>query len=316
MNNELIEILQGCLVIPYSRETVERLETLCNNYVSNNEIDDNWIARCAITLFTRQKDENLKSYMEKAYMEQYDEQITIPSVVVNALMVYMISQAIDNKYEDVDSEFCSMALMNCVILLNGSFESMPFAKYLVGGYGKLQSYMKRMTDKFNVEVNSFSEDLFVESTQNLIDEGLNEELISVCKKLAADSWKYHLIKHLESYRNKNNSYSDYYNVVSHIVISQPYTYLYVDINVALSYLDKEGNADGKKKIREICEELESSGCSVKSCECESSIILRLMGKDEILSNLPFTETKLSKHDFGVYLYYELLMEKITADGTE
>ena len=41
MNNELIEILQGCLVIPYSRETVERLETLCNNYVSNNEIDDN-----------------------------------------------------------------------------------------------------------------------------------------------------------------------------------------------------------------------------------------------------------------------------------
>ena len=316
MNNELSEILKDCLVIPYSSELIERLQSLCNQYAVNHNIDDNWVARQAILLFSNQKEQSLKKEIETAYEDLFGDKIVLPLIVVNALIVYIICQAIDGMYEDADAEFCSMSLMNCVILLNENYGSMPFAKILVGGYGKLQSYMKDTTKNFEVDVEPFSEKLFVATPHQLISEGFDEDNIKVCKKLAVDAWKYNTIKFLEQYRGKSNFYYDYFVAISKIVDSLPYIYTYVNVDAVLAYLDNKYDEEECKTISEICEEMKTKEVSVESCECESSIILRLLKNDKDVSTLNFTESKLSKHDFGVYLYYELLMEKIAAYGTE
>lgn len=316
MNNELSEILKDCLVIPYSSELIERLQSLCNQYAVSHNIDDNWVARRAILLFSNQKEQSLKKELETAYEDMFGDKVVLPLIVVNALIVYIICQAIDGMYEDADAEFCSMSLMNCVILLNENYGSMPFAKILVGGYGKLQSYMKDTAKNFEVDVEPFSEKLFVDTPQQLISKGFDEDNIKVCKKLAVDAWKYNTIKFLEQYREKSNSYYDYYVVISKIINSIPHIYIYLDVDAVLAYLDNEYDEEECKMISEIFKELINKGVSVESYECESSIILRSLRKDKLVCNLNFMLSKLSKHDFGVYLYYELLMEKIAANGTE
>lgn len=63
--------------------------------------------------------------------------------------------------------------------------------------------------------------------------------------------------------------------------------------------------------------MEDNGCPFAQSVSKSSILLRLLNQDEDLLDLPFVKTPLSKHDFGVYLFYELLMEKIAGNyGTE
>ena len=137
MKADLYDMLKGSLIIPYTEEVVERMEMLTADYAKQYHVDDHWVARWVISLFCRQKNVELKQYMESQYEELYGEHLLFPTSTINALMAYMICQAIDGKYEYADSEYCSMALMNWVVLLNRRISTMPFAEYLLEGDGKL-----------------------------------------------------------------------------------------------------------------------------------------------------------------------------------
>lgn len=87
----------------------------------------------------------------------------------------------------------------------------------------------------------------------------------------------------------------------------PHEYLSLDLNYVLTNLTcRDSN---EKEIIDIVKELEDNGCPFAQSVSKSSILLRLLNQDEDLLDLPFVKTPLSKHDFGVYLFYELLMEK-------
>lgn len=308
MKVDLYEMLKGCLIIPYPKEVAERMGKLTADYANQNHVDDNWVARWAISLFCKQKNVELQHYMESQYEELYGERLLFPSSTINALMAYMICQAIDGKYEDADPEYSSIALMNCVILLNGKLGSMPFAEYLLEGYGKLQSYMTQQTEAFEIDATELVDKLFYKPTGELINDGVDEDKIRACKKLAIDAWKYQVVKMLEGYKDTCCSYADCFKILSDVVNSMPYHFLHIDIEQVLKYLYNSG--DKVETISDITKELIQSGCVFEACECDSSILLRLTNEDDELIALPFMNTDLSKHDFCVYLYYELIMEKI------
>lgn len=43
MKADLYEMLKGCLIIPYPKEVVERMEKLTFDYATQNHVDDNWV---------------------------------------------------------------------------------------------------------------------------------------------------------------------------------------------------------------------------------------------------------------------------------
>lgn len=313
MKADLYEMLKGCLIIPYPKEVVERMEKLTFDYATQNHVDDNWVARWTIFLFCKQPNTRLKQYMEAQYEELYGERLLFPASTVNALMAYMICQAISGKYEKADSEYSSIALMNCVILLNGKIGTMPFAEYLLDGYGRLQNYVCKETESFDVDTVEFVEQLFDMSVDEFNDVD-NEEKLAICKKLAIEAWKYNIIKMLEVHKDTSSSYADCYHVLEAVVNSMPYRYLHIDIEQLLKYLCNP--EDKVTTISIIVNELVQEGCVFGACECDSSILLRLTKGDEVLASLPFMNTEISKHDFCVYLYYELIMEKIAEHDGE
>ena len=229
MKADLYEMLKGSLIIPYPKEMVDQMEKLTSDYAKLNHIDNEWVAEWVIALFCKKKNEDLKQFMESQFQEQYEEQVTFPTSTINALMAYMICQAISGTYEDADPEFSSIALMNCVVLLNGRLETMPFAEYLLDGYGKLQAFMRKKTTSLNVDTSEFVDNLFSISVEKFINECCNEESYKSCKKLAIDAWKYKIIQMLEKYKDTHCSYADCYRILSDIVSSIPYRYLYVNL---------------------------------------------------------------------------------------
>lgn len=313
MKADLYEMLKECLIIPYPKEVVERMEKLTLDYANQNHVDDNWVTRWTIFLFCKQPNAELKQYMEAQYEELYGERLLFPTSTVNALMAYMICQAICGKYENADSEFCSIALMNCVILLNGKIGTMPFAEYLLDGYGKLQNYMCKATEAFDVDTVEFVDQLFDMSVDEFNDVN-SEEKLAICKKLAIDAWKYNIIKMLEVHKDSYCSYAECFHVLMSVVNSMPYCYLHIDIEQLLKYLCNP--EDKVTTISAIVNELVQEGCVFDAPECDSSILLRLTKEDEMLTSLSFMNTEISKHDFCVYLYYELIMEKIAEHDGE
>ena len=307
MKADLYTMLGECLIIPYSREIAERLEELCDEYAKEQSADDEMVAEWVISLFTRIKNIGIKQYLETKYNEKFGESISLPSSTMNALRAYLICSAIDGKYKSADSEYCSMSLMNCVILLNGRLASMPYADYFVERFGMLQRYIKQESDELGLETTDFAKSLFESSESNAVE--LDENKILACKKMAWESWKYNVIQMLkDKYSNGQCSYSDIYHALYGIIDKMPHEYLSLDLNYVLSNLTcRDSN---EKEIVDIVRELKDNGCSFAKSVSKSSILLRLLNKDKDLCDLPFVKTPLSKHDFGVYMFYELLMEKI------
>lgn len=315
MEANLYVMLGECLIIPYSEDVAERLEELCDEYAEEQDLDDDKVADMAISLFAKTRNEELKQFLETKYSEKFEESISLPSCTINALMAFLICRAIDGKYENADSDFCSMSLMNCVILLNGRYASMPYAEYFVERFGKLQNYIKQESDKLRIESDDFAKMLFKSSDP--FTEEISEDKIAACKKMAWESWKYNVMRILENtYSKKVCSYADVFHVLNEVISKMPYEYLSLDLGYVLdNLLRKDSNEE--KTIADIVKELEENGCTVIESKCKSSILLRLLNHDVDFAKLPFATTSLSKHDFGVYLYFELLMEKIAGNyGTE
>lgn len=314
MKADLYTMLGECLIIPYSREIAERLEELCDEYAKEQNTDDDMVAEWAISLFARIKDTGIKQYLETMYNEKFGESISLPSSTMNALRAYLICNAIDGKYKSADSEYCSMSLMNCVILLNGRLASMPYADYFVERFGKLQKYIQQKSDDLGIETADLARSLFESSESDVVE--LDGNKIVACKKMAWESWKYNVIQMLEDkYSNEHCSYPDIYHALYEVIGKMPHEYLSLDLNYVLTNLI--GYDSNEKNIVDIVKELEDNGCPFAQSVSKSSILLRLLNQDEDLLDLPFVKTPLSKHDFGVYLFYELLMEKIAGNyGTE
>lgn len=308
MVENLNNLLKGCLIIPYEENIVDKLSEVCKLYAQNHS-SNNDVAKLALSIFTRQWNGKFKEELECLYTEQFSAKFHLPQCAMKAFATHVIELILA---EDEDRELNSLALINCMIVLNQHFEQFPyphvFAKYMTIfdeyflEHGKLDNSddTEALNELFNMEDDELEK----------VNADVVAKYSSSVHSLARDAWYYRTYQYLTSNEvtGLENAYMQAYIVLKQVVKSIPWYFINQQfLQMIGSFLTKQ--EEKSETISNIVVNLKSGVSDNIENIHDSSILLRLLSGDETFCNLSFIDTSLTPKEFAVYLYYELMLEK-------
>ena len=300
----LKELLNKTLIVPYEDEVVERLEGICNEYVTDDDFNDDDVAELAVMVLTHKPDSALKEKLEESYEAKYSESFMIPKSVCEMMAVYCLMQAIEqNKLTFY------LALLNTMIIQCGQLEHLPYASFFSGAIEKALQAIDVKCKMADADENAFIIKLFSDKGDAL-NAALGEEDKLAMKRLARNAWYYKTKEYINGEQLKGlTTYAKVFKGLEHVVASMPQVFFNEHAIQQIKELVPTENAK-EKTVEEIVKMIRPYYNTERELSCKSSVLLHLIADEEnSYAALPFMKTKMTVRQFAVWLYYELLLEK-------
>lgn len=308
MVEELDNLLKGCLIIPYDKEIVSKFSEVCKLYVQSHN-SDNDIAEMALFVFTKQRNDKFKKELEDMYMEQFSIEFNLPQCTLKAFATHIIELILS---EENNIGINSLALINCMVVLNQNFKQVPYPKVFSKYMNVFDKYfiehgiLDTTTDDIEILNNIFK--MENDELKEVSINDINEYLPSI-HSLARDAWYYRIQQYLLSndVLDIKCIHQRIYVALIHIVESMPWYFINQQFHQMLKLLLPE--QEEPVMISEIANIIKNNINNNTNPNHNSSILLRLLQNDEELLRLPFVRTYLTPKEFAIYLYFELMLEK-------
>ena len=327
MNIDLNQILDGATAIPYSDTLISTLDTACHTYKIENELER--VDELVVGFVTGIIPNGFKKHIEEAMREQEFHEIPTNDVLVR-LAQYIVLETILENEDELNKAICASKLMNYILVTKALKRPIPNADRLLKVYEyHISEYLK--------DVDTVPEDIQTDIRTTIPAEDFPLEI----SKEDADALRL-IFKEAELYRIEHWLTSDeIQNIESpfvkvYIGLSKMFDHLaYCFYNIDLKKVIRlfhlpvgilatlgvsilpviagaiavNNTKKARKKLSNIIEELVQSKCEFNANCSETSVILSMIkGKNQVDSG----NVMLTIEEFAVYLYYELLTEKIIA----
>lgn len=304
MNIDLNQILDGATAIPYSDTLISTLDTACHTYKIENELER--VDELVVGFVTGIIPNEFKKHIEEAMREQEFHEIPTNDVLVR-LAQYIVLETILENEDELNKAICASKLMNYILVTKALKRPIPNADRLLKVYEyHISEYLK--------DVDTVPEDIQTDIRTTIPAEDFPLEI----SKEDADALRL-IFKEAELYRIEHWLTSDeIQNIESpfvkvYIGLSKMFDHLaYCFYNIDLKKVIRlllNNTKKARKKLSNIIEELVQSKCEFNANCSETSVILSMIkGKNQVDSG----NVMLTIEEFAVYLYYELLTEKIIA----
>ena len=304
MNIDLNQILDGATAIPYSDTLISTLDTACHTYKIENELER--VDELVVGFVTGIIPNEFKKHIEEAMREQEFHEIPTNDVLVR-LAQYIVLETILENEDELNKAICASKLMNYILVTKALKRPIPNADRLLKVYEyHISEYLK--------DVDTVPEDIQTDIRTTIPAEDFPLEI----SKEDADALRL-IFKEAELYRIEHWLTSDeIQNIESpfvkvYIGLSKMFDHLaYCFYNIDLKKVIRlllNNTKKTRKKLSNIIEELVQSKCEFNANCSETSVILSMIkGKNQVDSG----NVMLTIEEFAVYLYYELLTEKIIA----
>lgn len=304
MNIDLNQILDGATAIPYSDTLISTLDTACHTYKIENELER--VDELVVGFVTGIIPNGFKKHIEEAMREQEFHEIPTNDVLVR-LAQYIVLETILENEDELNKAICASKLMNYILVTKALKRPIPNADRLLKVYEyHISEYLK--------DVDTVPEDIQTDIRTTIPAEDFPLEI----SKEDADALRL-IFKEAELYRIEHWLTSDeIQNIESpfvkvYIGLSKMFDHLaYCFYNIDLKKVIRlllNNTKKARKKLSNIIEELVQSKCEFNTNCSETSVILSMIkGKNQVDSG----NVMLTIEEFAVYLYYELLTEKIIA----
>lgn len=305
MNISLKKMLEGVTAIPYSEELINILETACLTYKNNNEFER--VDELVVGFVTGDIPVSFKDHIGKNMIEQEFNENPTNEVFIR-LSQYVVLNTILNNNNDCNKAICASKLMNYMLTAKAMKRSMPNIDIILSAYDlHLSKYLKNI-DKVN-------ENLHTELCSEVPDadfpleipEEQADDLRLVFKE--AELFRIERLLTSDTIQNIENPYVRVYMGLYNMFNNLTYYFYNLDLNRIIELLLNDKDDKKRKKLSNIIDDIVQYGCKYNFDCCETSIILFMVkGKNE----KPIGDLILPIKEFVVYLYYELLTEKIIA----
>lgn len=304
MEVKLKNLLEGALVVPYDEGTITRLETVCDSFIEDEDFNDDIITDLAVIVLTHTQNAVIKGRFEKSYQSQNEGFISLPRSVIEALSAFTINKALEK-----DEVSYYLALLNCIVLVNGRLEHVSFPELFADCVEKSIQGVDSLATLENVEDETFINDLFKENS-SLIGSTMDAPKLLVIKKLVREAWYHRMKEYIDSEElQEYSAYEKVFVAIRHIVNNMPWTFLNQQAMQQIRDLTPLSN-EPPLSIKEIIDKVRPLYANEDSLSCSSSILLQVIAdKDAKAATWPFMNSTLTVREFAVYLYYELLLEK-------
>ncbi|MBT1308489.1 hypothetical protein JQN09_14870 [Phocaeicola dorei] len=305
MSISLKQMLEGATAIPYSDTLIAILKTTSLTYKDDNKFER--VDELIVGFVTGSIPNKFKSHIEKAMEEQGFQEIPTDDVFVR-LAQYVVLDTILNNEDELAQTICASKLMNYMLVAKALKRSIPNRSYL------LQVYDYHLS-KYLEKVDKVTEDTQTELRSEVpnadfpleISEDKAKDLCLVFKE--AELYRVERLLTSDKIQNIENPFVRIYVGLCEMFDRLAYHLYNVDLNRIIGLLIGNKDERKRKKLSKIIEELTQTNCEFRN-NCSQTAVILLMIKGEEQGAVG--DLILPIKEFAVYLYYELLTEKILA----
>lgn len=304
MNIDLNQILDGATAIPYSDTLISTLDTACHTYKIENELER--VDELVVGFVTGIIPNEFKKHIKEAMREQEFHEIPTNDVLVR-LAQYIVLETILENEDELNKAICASKLMNYMLVTKALKRPIPNADSLLEVYEyHISEYLK--------DVDTVPEDIQTDIRTTIPAEDfpleISEEDADALRLIFKEAELYRIEHWLTSdeIQDIESPFVKVYIGLSKMFDHLAYCFYNIDLKKVIRLL-LNNTKKTRKKLSNIIEELVQSKCEFNANCSETSVILSMIkGKNQVDSG----NVILNIEEFAVYLYYELLTEKIIA----
>lgn len=308
MNKILNNILmQSGLIIPLDTDEIEQLARACSNFVKSESFSFSTFESLLIYYIKGKEWPKLNNFIEN-YVENRERKSTYPTRVNHALVFFCIYLAIAECQDRKEQTIRSLALQNMMLVVHGKWKALKYSNILCTLYFKSTVYLGNLSIGEKEYPCEFARSMFKDDFR--VNEDIDDEMSESIQSLVLMVFD----AEMEQFISKLDEKDPFMRVVSileHYFLNMPQLPTLNDFKrlMSITFIDKEGKG---QKISNILGNIADSGV-VLSEEINSESSLILMGVNRLMNseNIDYlNKIRLKPKEFFVYLYHELLLEKL------
>lgn len=253
--------------------------------------------------------------MEEKYAEMFpeEEKLILPPLFAIVLAQNMTFDAVTNKMVGQDRAVASLILMNYMLYRKGSLTRLILPNHIAEMFFKLDDFIsEKDTIGKGDELKSIGNIL---STPDYLIEHYNQdEVRKEVREMAKMATLYKRQAIIEKYRKQRTKslYVKVYEYLSEVIEQTNWLFMKNDVKQLLTEIISEEEQKKQATIEGIVNELMKVGVKLpyETLE-ESSLLLKYIKKGPI--SVELKNKRLTVMEFGVYVYYEILLEHIIGE---
>ncbi len=250
-----------------------------------------------------------KRQFRDKYIEQYGEELVLPSVIYIILEIYVVRQAIlSDTFDNRTRLNFSYIVKNYAILRKNRCLSVQCGDWILDIY-KICSQLSFKPVSCNISFSNLIKSVILSDDWDGTGMDINESSVySQLRSLSAAGFRdrCNVFIKSEAYQNIASPFLQVYILVYKMV--KEWNWKYISSTPVCKLKDVLGDDATKKMNLSKISEIVLGGISSSQIICpkmKSSVILQRLNDNIACS---FDKTKFSALEFGVYLYYELILE--------
>lgn len=307
----LKEMSQDVLVIPFSDELAESLDSFCSQQAEDITIER--FGELTISFLNRENDEELEEAFETFCKEEGVDDNLSKTAIMPVLAEHIVLKSVEGAESSEERALYSLMLKNALIL---AVKGNGFVAYPEAISETFSTYYDFIMDErtFGKEdENHAVTRSLLDSEVETLTEKINEADGEVLKAIAYDAASYRHQQMVEGIKiDSENLVQSIYEMVEKLVTEAPWKYIDRDPAETIKKILGEA-VDTELKLDEVidslCEEKEEDDLLT------TSILMRLIGGDD--SDIELSrDVRFGAAELAVYMYYEMLTEAIVKELEE
>ncbi len=312
MNKKLLsKMLRGDVAIPYSESMVDAIDQACRSY----ENGDIYVLM----------DEMLECFLIgkvsqsfKTHMEKILEMDSIPTNVVQRIAQYRCYTMVMEEEDELKKSILATIFMNYILAVRGCFNKLPHAEIMIQLYDyHISNYIEK-NDKIETD-GKISIIEMIASADSVVEiltdeEDVDKQLKSIAKQ--ASLYRYKRIIEETEIKSIGDPFLRVYKGLSDLMDNMDYLFYNVDVIDMINSLLTAEEQGKRKKLDSIISKISENVNEELEYYTSSSIMIRLIDGDKSLFMKGLRNQSFSIKEFAIYLYFELLLERIIQKESE
>ena len=306
-SKELRSLINGYLFVPISEELAGQLQAVVATQVS--EMTTETVTKYAKSVFNNQEDWMFKNAIQTKYKELFGETLSMPNIIYLILEGYTLKLMLQSDTIDVNLKAkSSLIVRNCAVTRKGNWDGIVCSKWLIEIYEYYEEYSKKKVIN-NVAYNDLLKAVlpktqWVDTGMEMSEKAVYDQIRSLCASGVRGKLNWYISS--QEFKSISSPFVKVYLLAKKMAKEWNWKYISESpiekIRVALGE-----DAKKRKQLGKIVPDVTAGVAKeqiVKPIESSSILLARIAeGKNTMLDERMFTAL-----EFGVYLYYELLLE--------
>lgn len=312
MKEKLKQILSKSLVVPLKDDQLDKIDKACHDIVE--DMDYELADKLICFVVGNREYESLQEEVEDKIKDASPEVGLIPDVIYRACCQYVVWLAVKgNQLGDSMRAGISLMVRNAMLLRKLRGVKLPAPEVIPELYGAWDEYLQREEPDTSLDESMKMATDVLSNMDYFTTTKIDDKRAEIVRK-----WAYDAV--ITLLRTRFNDSRDNYigeetqsermtMAVRDWIRNLPITTLNTDGLKTIVGLFSQEELNQKYSVKDLLETLNEYDLSIEDGDVmNSSVLISALSNEEMKKEL--SDVKLSLLEYGIYLYYELIAEKL------